>query len=98
MATEPNDLTRIILRRLGEELEADVALANNLLDVLTQTTGNDMRNSSNLVAAGNELLRTIAEKEELIRFWSAAKPDRTGFETMFRSGSGVPFEAKCHIE
>ncbi|GJW49776.1 transposon ty3-I gag-pol polyprotein, partial [Tanacetum coccineum] len=38
------------------------------LHILQRTTGNDMRNSSNLVAAGNELLRTIAEKKELIRF------------------------------
>ncbi|GKF28246.1 hypothetical protein Tco_0094588 [Tanacetum coccineum] len=89
MATELSDLRRSILRRLREELEADVALANNLLNVLTQyleqirsrgpeilrvewmpadplisyglhtlqrTTENDMRNSSNLVAAMNELL------------------------------------------
>ncbi|GJU03832.1 hypothetical protein Tco_1114170 [Tanacetum coccineum] len=89
MATEPNDLRRSILRQLREVLEADVALTNNLLDVLTQyldqmrsrgletlrveslpvdplisyglhtlkkTTGNDIRNSSNLVAARNELL------------------------------------------
>ncbi|GKE18468.1 hypothetical protein Tco_1426045 [Tanacetum coccineum] len=89
MATEPNDVRRSTLRRLREELAADVALANNLLDVLTRyleqmrsrgpemlwveslptdpfisyglhtlqrTTRNDMRNSSNLVAAWNELL------------------------------------------
>ncbi|GJV36115.1 hypothetical protein Tco_1408592 [Tanacetum coccineum] len=89
MATEPNDVRRSTVRRLREELAADVALANNLLDVLTRyleqmrsrgpemlwveslpadplisyglhtlqrTTGNDMRNSSNLVAAWNKLL------------------------------------------
>ncbi|GJU87466.1 RNA-directed DNA polymerase, eukaryota [Tanacetum coccineum] len=36
MATEPNDVRRTILRHLREQLEADVALANNLLDVLTR--------------------------------------------------------------
>nr|GEX53080.1 hypothetical protein [Tanacetum cinerariifolium] len=36
MATEPNDVRRRILRRPREELEAEVALANNLLDVLTR--------------------------------------------------------------
>ncbi|GKD64100.1 hypothetical protein Tco_1306208 [Tanacetum coccineum] len=89
MATEPNDVRRTTLRRLREELAADVALANNLLDVLTRyfeqirsrgpemlgveslradpcisyglhtlqrTIENDMRNSSNLVAARNDLL------------------------------------------
>ncbi|GJU75415.1 hypothetical protein Tco_1272485 [Tanacetum coccineum] len=90
--------------QLREQFEADVALANNLLDVLTRyleqmhsrgpkmlrvesslahpliiynlhtlqrTNQNDVRNSSNLVAARNELLRTIAEKEELIRVYRA---------------------------
>nr|GEY97434.1 hypothetical protein [Tanacetum cinerariifolium] len=65
MATEPNDLRRTTLRRLQEKLAADVALANNLCDVLTRyalhtlqmTTGIDMRNSKNLVAAKNELLQ-----------------------------------------
>ncbi|GKC97151.1 hypothetical protein Tco_1167426, partial [Tanacetum coccineum] len=41
------------------------------LQTLQRTTGNDMRNSSNLVTARNELLRTIAEKEELIRVYRA---------------------------
>ncbi|GJW89091.1 hypothetical protein Tco_0164431 [Tanacetum coccineum] len=36
MATEPNDLRRTILGRIQEELQVDVALANNLLDVLTR--------------------------------------------------------------
>nr|GEU58102.1 hypothetical protein [Tanacetum cinerariifolium] len=35
MTTEPNDLRRSILRRLREVLEADAAVTNNLLDVLT---------------------------------------------------------------
>ncbi|GJY27144.1 hypothetical protein Tco_0401870 [Tanacetum coccineum] len=102
MATEPNDMRRSILRRLREKLEVDVALGNNLLDVLTRyleqmrsrgpemlrveslpdnplinyglhalqrTTGVDMRNSSNLVAAKNEMLRSIVEKEEFIRVY-----------------------------
>ncbi|GJV36212.1 hypothetical protein Tco_1408689 [Tanacetum coccineum] len=102
--SKKNSLTIASHKRLREELEADVALANNLLDVLTRyleqmrgrgpemlrveslladpltsyglqtlqrTTRNDMRNSSNLVAARNELLRTIAEKEELIRVYRA---------------------------
>ncbi|GJV03076.1 hypothetical protein Tco_1336645 [Tanacetum coccineum] len=36
MATQPNDVRRSILRRLREELEAEVALATNSLDVLTR--------------------------------------------------------------
>nr|GEU83108.1 hypothetical protein [Tanacetum cinerariifolium] len=36
MATEPNDVRLSILRRLREELEVEVALANNLFDVLTR--------------------------------------------------------------
>ncbi|GJY59555.1 hypothetical protein Tco_0459447 [Tanacetum coccineum] len=36
MGTEPNGARRRILRRSREELEAEVALANNLLDVLTR--------------------------------------------------------------
>nr|GEV74432.1 bulb-type lectin domain-containing protein [Tanacetum cinerariifolium] len=99
MTTEPNDVRLSILRRLREELEAQVALANNLLDMLTnyldqmrsrgpemmrvgslpshplinygfhtlqRTTGADIRNTNNVVAARNELLRSIAEKEEFI--------------------------------
>nr|GEV97505.1 hypothetical protein [Tanacetum cinerariifolium] len=33
MTTDPNDIRRTILRKLHEQLEADVALANNLLNV-----------------------------------------------------------------
>ncbi|GJR89043.1 hypothetical protein Tco_0213054 [Tanacetum coccineum] len=36
MATEPNEVRRITLRRLQEDLAADDALAINLLDVLTR--------------------------------------------------------------
>nr|GEX46432.1 hypothetical protein [Tanacetum cinerariifolium] len=36
MATEPNDVRLSILRRLRNELEAEVTLANNLLEVLTR--------------------------------------------------------------
>nr|GEU98884.1 hypothetical protein [Tanacetum cinerariifolium] len=36
MAIEPNDVRRRILRRPQKELEAEVALANNLLEVLTR--------------------------------------------------------------
>ncbi|GJT89466.1 hypothetical protein Tco_1071183 [Tanacetum coccineum] len=94
MGTEPNDVRLSNLRRLQEELEVEIALAKNLLDVLTRyldqmrspgpemttvgslpdhpiinytlqrTTGADMRNTKNLVATRNELLRSIAEKEE----------------------------------
>ncbi|GJU85593.1 hypothetical protein Tco_1293139 [Tanacetum coccineum] len=97
-----SELRRSIIERLREELEANVALANNLLDVLTQylkqvrsrgpkmsrveslpldplisyglhtlqrTTGNDMRNSNNLVGTRNEFIRSNAEKEELIRVY-----------------------------
>ncbi|GKD89880.1 hypothetical protein Tco_1365387, partial [Tanacetum coccineum] len=86
------------------ELEAEVALVNNLLDVLTRyldqmcSRGHemtrvgslpdhplinyglhtlqrmleaDMRNTNNLVAARNELLRSIAEKEEFINNYIA---------------------------
>nr|GEY35739.1 hypothetical protein [Tanacetum cinerariifolium] len=99
MATEPNDVRRSIL---PEKLEADIALVNNLLDVLTRCLkqmcsrgpemlrveslpynslinyglhnlqrmiGADVRNSSNLVAVKNEMLRSIAEKEEFIRVY-----------------------------
>ncbi|GKA87639.1 RNA-directed DNA polymerase, eukaryota [Tanacetum coccineum] len=99
MATEPNDVRLSILGRLREELEAEVALTNNLLDVLTRyldqmrsrgpemmrvesppdhplinyclhtlqrTTGVDMINGNNLVAARNALLRSIVEKEKFI--------------------------------
>nr|GEY37365.1 hypothetical protein [Tanacetum cinerariifolium] len=36
MDTEAKDVRRSILRQLKEQLEADVALENNLLDVLTR--------------------------------------------------------------
>nr|GEX41052.1 hypothetical protein [Tanacetum cinerariifolium] len=51
-------------------IEADLLISYGLL-TLQRTTGNDMRNFSNLVAAQNELLRPIAEKEELIRVYRA---------------------------
>ncbi|GJT75429.1 hypothetical protein Tco_1042154 [Tanacetum coccineum] len=131
MGSGTNDVRRTIIRRLRQELVADVALANNLLNVLTRleqmcshgpkmlrveslpdhplikcilrcgvemmwhpvgekeemlrveslpdhplikygfntlerAMSADMTNSSNLVATRNELLRTIAEKEEMI--------------------------------
>nr|GEW64199.1 hypothetical protein [Tanacetum cinerariifolium] len=97
-----------------EELAANIALANNLLDVLTRyheqmhsrgpemfrveslpadprisydfhtlqrTTKNDMRNFSNLVAARSELLRTIAQKEELIKMHSR-RPEMLRVESL----------------
>ncbi|GKC80594.1 hypothetical protein Tco_1131368 [Tanacetum coccineum] len=99
MATKPNYVRLGIIRRQREELVAQVALANNLLDVLTRyidqmrsrgpemmrvgslpdhplinydihtlqkTTGADMRNTNNVVASRNELLQSIAKKEEFI--------------------------------
>ncbi|GJY81489.1 retrovirus-related pol polyprotein from transposon TNT 1-94 [Tanacetum coccineum] len=93
-----------ILKLLRAELEAEVALVNNLLDVLTRYLDQmcsrgpemmrvgslpdhplinyglhtlqrmleaDMRNTNNLVAARNELLRNIAEKEEFINNYIA---------------------------
>nr|GEV34870.1 bulb-type lectin domain-containing protein [Tanacetum cinerariifolium] len=104
MATESNEVRLSILRRLREELEVEVALANNLVDVLTRyldqmrncgpemmrvsslsdlplincglhtlqrTTGAYMRNTNNLVAARNELLRSITEKEEFVNHYRA---------------------------
>ncbi|GJS09961.1 hypothetical protein Tco_0366757 [Tanacetum coccineum] len=104
MATERNDVRRSILTRLRENTEVEVALANNLLDVLTRyldemrsqgpemmrveslpyhplinyslntlqrKTRANMRNARNLVAARNELLRIIAEKEEFINNYRA---------------------------
>ncbi|GJT04313.1 hypothetical protein Tco_0838775 [Tanacetum coccineum] len=65
MDSEPNDVRLSILRRLREDFEAEVALANKFVGhVDSLTTGADMRNTNNLVAARNELLRSIAEKEE----------------------------------
>ncbi|GKC78392.1 hypothetical protein Tco_1129166 [Tanacetum coccineum] len=102
MATEPNDVRRTTIRLVRQELVADVALANNLLGVLThyldkmrsrvleilrveslpndplikydfntleRATYANMTNSSNLMAAKNELLRIIVEKEEMINHY-----------------------------
>nr|GFA09185.1 hypothetical protein [Tanacetum cinerariifolium] len=49
-----------------ESLPADLFISYGL-HTLQRVTENDMRNSSNLVAARNDLLRTIADNEELIR-------------------------------
>nr|GEY94569.1 IKI3-like protein [Tanacetum cinerariifolium] len=71
MATEPNDVRRSTFSRGPEMLRVkslpDHPLISYNLQTLQKTTGNDMRNSNNLVTARNELLRTISEKEEPIR-------------------------------
>nr|GEV87023.1 hypothetical protein [Tanacetum cinerariifolium] len=75
MATEPNDVRRTTLRRLRQELVADVELANNLLHKLNRLTALerasffDMTNSNNLVAVRTELLLTIADKEQMINHY-----------------------------
>nr|GEV11792.1 vacuolar protein sorting-associated protein 41 homolog [Tanacetum cinerariifolium] len=55
------------------------------LHTLQMTTGSDMRNSSNLVAAWNKLMRTITKKEELIRAYRAI-PSFRDFTTRTAGG------------
>nr|GEX24556.1 bulb-type lectin domain-containing protein [Tanacetum cinerariifolium] len=49
----------------------DHPLINYGLHTLQRTTGADMRNTNNLVAARNELLRSIAEKEKFTNDYRA---------------------------
>ncbi|GKF69450.1 hypothetical protein Tco_0202507 [Tanacetum coccineum] len=49
----------------------DSPLTNYGLHTLQMTTGVDMRNSNNLVAARNKLLRSIVEKKEFINNYRA---------------------------
>nr|GEX20476.1 hypothetical protein [Tanacetum cinerariifolium] len=72
MTTEPKDERLSILRRLWEELEADVALANNLLDVLTcYLEQMRSRDPEVMRVESNELIRSIAKKEEFIMVYRA---------------------------
>ncbi|GJR54232.1 ALP1-like protein [Tanacetum coccineum] len=63
------------MTRVG--LLPDHPLINYGLYTLQRTTEAYMRNSNNLVVARNELLRSIAEKEEFINNYRARKPTMT---------------------
>ncbi|GKB74314.1 hypothetical protein Tco_0935726 [Tanacetum coccineum] len=70
MATEPNDVRRSTLRRLREELVADVALGNNLLLVLN-------RYLDQMRSRGPEMLRVeLLPDHPLIKY---------GFNTLQRT-------------
>ncbi|GKB00250.1 hypothetical protein Tco_0828243 [Tanacetum coccineum] len=102
MAMEPNDVRKTTIRRLRQELVADVELDNSLLhelnryleqlrtrasellrvevlpddplikygfSALERPNFYDMTNSNNLVAFRTELLRTIADKEQMINHY-----------------------------
>ncbi|GJT12116.1 hypothetical protein Tco_0859158 [Tanacetum coccineum] len=77
MATDPIDVKLNIIRTLREELLADVTLANNLLLELNRYLNQlrnrdpDMMNSQNLMSTRTNLMRTIAEKEQLLKNYRA---------------------------
>ncbi|GJV26827.1 hypothetical protein Tco_1383275 [Tanacetum coccineum] len=58
---------------LKVELLGDDPLIKFGFNILERLTHADIPNSSNLVAAKNELMRTIAEKEELLNNYRVMK-------------------------
>ncbi|GKG04286.1 hypothetical protein Tco_0314673 [Tanacetum coccineum] len=71
------------MRSCGLEILRVLSLPHHRLikygfNTLERATYDDMTNSSNLLAAGNELLRTIAEKEVMISVLKGAPLRRQG--------------------
>ncbi|GJT86726.1 hypothetical protein Tco_1068443 [Tanacetum coccineum] len=80
MTTESNDVRRSTLRRPREELEADVALANNLLDLLT-------RYLEQMRSRGLEMLRVESLPSPCqLQFAYSAKDDWKQYEKLQQLG------------
>ncbi|GKB49124.1 hypothetical protein Tco_0899877 [Tanacetum coccineum] len=82
MATEPNDVRRTTLRRLRQELVADVELANNLLHELN-------RYLEQLRTRAPELLRVEALPDDPLIKYGFSALERASFSDMTNSNNLV---------